>query len=344
MIQADKLITLDQAAERSISRRALPASEQRDYRSDLKHYQHVYDPTLHVLEFRDCLVNRSGFIKLSSGEVIADIGYRERVERSVGELNAPASEPLRIDEPVILIAGHSNYYHWHLNWLPRLALADRFDDLRAIKPLITNFRADYMRDSLEAVTGRNSRDSIMLGFQVLHLSRVFIPTMFLNPLHAPFVLRSYEHLRQPRQAGAGKRLYISRSQAANRHVLNEDEVTTLLSDYGFETVISENYSYQQQISLFSQAAHIVGTHGAGLTNVLFCYPGFSMIELFNQFRSKVYHSLCAAMGATHYWNLASEKIIPPAKAANPRHLIKNADFFVDIHRLRRKVEFILSSQ
>lgn len=337
------LISFDEAALQSISQRSLPLFEQGDLRSVLKEHSNVYDPKLRVLEFKDCLVNRNGFVKLKSGDIIADIGYREQLEKAIIELNscsANGKSVQSIDEPVILVGGHYNYYHWHLNWLPRLGLADRFEDLRQFRPLMTREPKQFVRDSLEMLTGRDSAESVSLGGKVLHLSRVFIPVMFLNPMHAPFALRYYGPLRHLGSDVPPRKLYISRAKAPVRRVINDEEVASCLASYGYETVIAEDLPYREQVSLFSHASHIVGAHGAGLTNMLFSSPRFAVIELFNQYYTRVYWSLAVALGCVRYHGLSNDKIVPLQGERDQVQARKNADFIVDIERLRRQVEAI----
>lgn len=66
-----------------------------------------------------------------------------------------------------------------------------------------------------------------------------------------------------------KRIYISRSKAKLRRILNEPDLLHLLNSFGFITVWAEDMDYKQQIQLFYDAEAVVSSHGAGLTNILF---------------------------------------------------------------------------
>lgn len=65
------------------------------------------------------------------------------------------------------------------------------------------------------------------------------------------------------------RIYVSRSKAKFRRVVNETELYPLLEQYGFKIVWSEEMDYKQQIQMFYDAEAIISPHGAGLTNLLF---------------------------------------------------------------------------
>ncbi len=74
---------------------------------------------------------------------------------------------------------------------------------------------------------------------------------------------------QVQPQNARTRIYISRSKARKRRILNEDLLTPGLINLGFQVVHAEDLTYAQQVQLFYNAELIVAPHGAGLTNILF---------------------------------------------------------------------------
>ena len=46
--------------------------------------------------------------------------------------------------------------------------------------------------------------------------------------------------------------------------------------------------FSEQVDLFCNAEHIVGLHGAGLANIVFCQPGTRVIELTNVTTESMY--------------------------------------------------------
>ncbi len=88
-------------------------------------------------------------------------------------------------------------------------------------------------------------------------------------------------------------LYISRRDSPARQVLNEDEVVACLAPFGFEVVTLSGKSVAAQAALFRSARIVVGPHGAGFSNLLFCQPGATVLEFF----SPHYVNFC-------YWMLA----------------------------------------
>ena len=149
------------AARRSNDVFSLPPFEGSDLRMIFHDHPHLYDPSLQVIKFENCLVDRNGFLQIDEFTVIGDIGYKDFLPRSIrtfSENNFYDNKIPTIEEPVILIGGHNNYYHWHSNWLPRIVLADRFFQLHNYKLLLHKNPAKYIYDSMKLSTRRNEND------------------------------------------------------------------------------------------------------------------------------------------------------------------------------------------
>ncbi|MBI2345144.1 glycosyltransferase family 61 protein [Candidatus Dependentiae bacterium] len=81
-----------------------------------------------------------------------------------------------------------------------------------------------------------------------------------------------------------KKVFISRGDNINaRKILNENEIFDLFQALGFKRYELSNLSIEEQIILFNNAEIIIGEHGAGMTNLLFCKPNTKVIEIFHNF-------------------------------------------------------------
>jgi capsular polysaccharide biosynthesis protein len=103
----------------------------------------------------------------------------------------------------------------------------------------------------------------------------FLPNKIINIMRNS-IFRFYEI--NFRQEGYRK-IYLSRSKSSKRRILNEDEFYLILKNKGFELIHAEDLSFKEQVKLFSESAFIIGVHGAGLTNILFCPNNCKLIEL-----------------------------------------------------------------
>ncbi len=77
-----------------------------------------------------------------------------------------------------------------------------------------------------------------------------------------------------------KIVLISRRQNMIRSVLNGAEVAESVIKMfpEAEIVFLEDLKFFEQVNLFNRAKVVIGPHGGGMTNILFCKPGTSIIE------------------------------------------------------------------
>jgi capsular polysaccharide biosynthesis protein len=92
---------------------------------------------------------------------------------------------------------------------------------------------------------------------------------------------TFTRLRQAvdKLPGAARKLYVARTDAQRRVMRNEMAVIEEMRRRGYEIVIPGSLSFTEQVRLFRSARLVVGPHGAGLTNVVFCEPGTIVYEL-----------------------------------------------------------------
>jgi hypothetical protein len=80
--------------------------------------------------------------------------------------------------------------------------------------------------------------------------------------------------------GGGKRIYISRSDARLRRVLNEKRLLPRLESLGFERAVLGALPIAEQVALFRRAEIVIAPHGAGLAHIAWCKPGTKIVEFF----------------------------------------------------------------
>ncbi len=122
-------------------------------------------------------------------------------------------------------------------------------------------------------------------------------------------------------------LYVSREDATHRRTRNETVVRSLLGSCGFTVIEPGRMAFEEQVRIFSQARIIVGTHGAGLANVIWAPPGALLLELIpEQLADAGYRFLSTLAGHQHHY-LSCRQFDHPRGAAF-------ADIEVDVALLR----------
>lgn len=169
----------------------------------------------------------------------------------------------------------SNYYHWLIEDLPALLRA------RAVSPRFPVFLggpiSKYVSDSLTLAN--------------IEFQKITVPTRFLKLVlagrgddsgwpHREDLNLLRDTFLSPNicRTGVGKKVFISRRNS-RRAFANEWEIETYLLEKGFEIFVLEELTFQEQVRVFENAAFVVGAHGAGLSNLVFCPKGAKVLEL-----------------------------------------------------------------
>ena len=126
-----------------------------------------------------------------------------------------------------------------------------------------------------------------------------------------------------------RKLYLSRS--GRRQVKNEAQVREVLQEFDFEILEDISRSVDEQIRLFAEAAVVVGPHGAGFTNLLWCQPGTKVMEFFYAgYTPPFFYYLCQLLGLEYSFT------VDDSDAAEDWSLI-GMDMTVDVGVLRREL-------
>jgi len=253
-----------------------------------------------------------------------------------------------IDEPVLMLGGHNNHYHWILNWLPRLFVAKEFQavfgDLSKIKVCVHKGISETYIRSLEMLGVR--RENLIFNSMFyensrhfFHFKKLYFPTFFKNTQFSPFVRDSYlkffkENSILKEDNTSPKLIYMSRQkeERRRRRVVNNDELEKCIKGYGFETVYGEDLSFEEQANLFYNADFILGPHGAGIANIVFCRPQTKLLifEYKKRTEFKGLANICQMKPIV----MQSEQHIDEAyEREHPNFQARLRDFIVDIDRL-----------
>jgi len=202
---------------------------------------------------------------------------------------------------------HHNYFHWVTQALPTIDHAlgriDRDRDVVLALPVLNAWQEESLRllghDRVPRVTLDDPEK--FYRFRKVEYSELLRGGASFKP--SLVTGRTYRRLRRavPRLRLDGRRLYVARTDTTRRPLVNESAVIDELRRRGFEILEPGSLSIRDQIRTFREASLVVGPHGAGMTNIVFCEPGTIVYELLPAY----YTNACfAALGLTcrlRYW-------------------------------------------
>ena len=256
---------------------------------------------------------------------------------------------LTLDDNKTYLAIHHtwfNYYHWVCESLFRLWMVrDRLDNLVLLLP-------EYYKDA----------DFIMRSLEPFNIPRIFyIPngkSVMVKKLCLPQIkpiCDSYNawHIKQVNGFYTNyavnqkkisfkriDRLYVSRALAGRRQVIDEDKILAILQKYDFTIFHPEQYSFLEQVAIFSQVKYLVGMHGSGLTNLLFMGRGASLLELHKNQTNELDHPsplfwyMAETLGVNYYHQSC---------ATHGREDYFEGEYLVDADLFEKNLEFMLSN-
>ncbi|MFA5999177.1 MAG: glycosyltransferase family 61 protein [Candidatus Babeliales bacterium] len=227
----------------------------------------------------------------------------------------PDDQVIRVSGRVAVIAqlAYFNYWHWTTEVLCRLALLElagvEYDYLYVPQS------AHFMKETL-ALWGIPTEKIInpTHGAFCIQADELIIPSLVSNVSFGCVLFSCYaqphllKYVKEKLLAAAQKieptldlhkKVFISRKDATQRTILNEDRVFALFQAEGFHSFQLEKMSVAEQILLFNNADIIVSPQGTGLANSIYCQENTRVVELFQGLNDATFWYLSQTLGL-HY--------------------------------------------
>lgn len=222
----------------------------------------------------------------------------------------------KLEGPHILLGGAENYYHWLVDFLPRVSMIEECPELKDLPVIVNHNFKSFQKRSLELVGFDTSRLVHSKAYHLIKSTDLYVPHLlgrqfedynmpaWMDPMLNAFV---YKWLRQKFAPLMGlnpntpRRIFISREGANFRKCVNESEIFAIAQKFGFEKLDNEKLTFDEQINTYANAEVVMGPHGAGFTNMVFAPQNATLIELLPKDRApRFFKKLCEAIGQNHY--------------------------------------------
>jgi len=219
-----------------------------------------------------------------------------------------AGSPVRVKKATwFLERVYENYSHWLTAHLPKLVL---LKERGALDDLVLPARRNPVIDASLRMLGIDpARSRVHDPARQLRADEL---TVMETDRFRPELLQPVrDHLGRFPGASPWRRIFVSRSRARIRRLVNEEECLPLLLSAGFEPVHMEQLRFEEQIRLMGETRILLAPHGAGLTNMMFCQPGSHVVEIADPaYPNPNFYALAAAMGL-NYW-MVGGRLVPEA--------------------------------
>ncbi len=187
-----------------------------------------------------------------------------------------------------MFIGSNTFYHWLIEELPAYLLARNYSPNSTT--LVHGMAPKYVFDALnlldiryEEIQTCTSVEELIFVSKSVALQANHIDINTLRRTFEPWMLNN-------RNTTDYSRIYISRLNQG-RYPDNELEIQNLFTTYGFRIVDLVGFELLDQIKIFSSAKVIAGTHGAGLSNMVWAPEKSVVLEILKWNHPKCYETL-----------------------------------------------------
>jgi len=272
------------------------------------------------------------------GELSPDV-FGARNHELFGRFKTP--KPTKLSGRSLLLAtpeAAGNFSHWLFDLLPRLSAVEAAgQSLSTFDHYIVNsYQAGFQIDSLNTYGIPKERIHLLGPKDAFSCESVCLSNLrqdhwkeSLNPSDMEQVREKLLSQSRVCTQKYPKRIWLSRKDVPFRRLLNEAELEPLLSKYGFETFIPEQFSLREQAEAFRNADIIAGPHTSAMCNWMYCKEGTPVIEIASPYHKDISFWTIASHAKLHYTALLGEVDSKNNSTIGTRFI----DFRVDPDRL-----------
>ena len=238
---------------------------------------------------------------ISENNLIGDISYQQ----ILGDLKSPSANIVlskgtprlkkKFKGKVLSIlqgASGSNYGHWILEMLPKIKMCSEHYNLNNLNYIYVPKLNLFQKETLSVLGIYENRLISSEKFRHIQADELIVvdhPYYYKghiieqNKYQPKWVINWLRetYLKCEKKFDASKKIFIDRSDSQFKHnqIQNNLDVLNYLKSNGFTTYKLGKLSFFEKIYLFKNIDIVIGTHGAGFANLVFCKPKTKVIEI-----------------------------------------------------------------
>ena len=190
-------------------------------------------------------------------------------------------------------SGYNNYAHWLFDIIPKMKILSEAYNLKKIDYFYFSKLNSFQKETFKILKLNSNKiidskiykhcffDNLIFCTHPNYLKGTFssaqnnLPRWIVNFLRKKFLRNSAKKIKN------FNKIYIDRSDSQYNHckIINDNEIKDYLRKEGFKIVKLSKFSFQKQISIFKNCKIVIGPHGAGMANLIFCRRKTKVVEL-----------------------------------------------------------------
>ena len=226
---------------------------------------------------------------------------------------------------------HNGYFHVLLRLTAKLAVLkelgidiDFFD-----KVIINGPEKAYKTECMKAANVPYNK--LIFAYEDEHYEAetlFFIPRIRFHDLGHEYVKSIFKNEKET----SLNNLYISRKDSKFRRILNEEELLNKINNTSLKIVELSKLTIQGQVHQFNNSKNIIGPHGAGFANLIFCEEGTNIFEIYDDLYVNVNYWFYAQIFKLNYHPVIGKSVVPKG---NMKERLNNNDIILDTHIIEK---------
>ncbi|MEQ8924678.1 MAG: glycosyltransferase family 61 protein [Fulvivirga sp.] len=235
-----------------------------------------------------------------------------------------------LDKAISIQYAWQNYYHFLIDTLPQILLINDSGIDSRIPIIVPHFFKEikYVQQFMKLTDIINRPIIIQNKKEYIKVKQLYIAKdVFCSKgiMRIKSVFRNFTNPSNPLKIAS------LRGKKYGRTIHNFEEIEKILTNKGFKIIEPGDYSFKDQVEMFSNAQIIIGVHGAALTNIIFSKKkSLKLLEILpgNGLIPEHYKNICRQLDYS-YLSIEGQKTFP------------NGNFYVEPNMLKEKISEFL---
>ena len=193
-------------------------------------------------------------------------------------------------------AGKDNFTHWLTDIIPRIKIFSlKFKLSKIDKYYVPSFKYKFQIETLKFLGIKPHQLISSEKYKHIKCNNIYAtshPCYFFPQRVKKWSLKFLnKNFSQNTYKKKYKKIFVDRDQFKlidinnlnnfkdYRVLINEDEIKKYLTSQGFDIIKPEEYSFKEQVKIFSSAKIVVGLYGAAMMMLSFCKKNTKVIEI-----------------------------------------------------------------
>lgn len=211
-------------------------------------------------------------------------------------------------------SGYDNYSHWLLDIIPKIKILSEVYSLKKIDYFYFTKLNRFQKETFKVLKLNPNKIINSKIYKHCLIENLFFCTHpnylkgTISTAHSNIPKWIVDYLRKKfltsniKKNLKYKKIYIDRSDSSYNHckLINDEEIKKYLKNKGFKILKLSKLNFKQQVSIFKNCEIVIGPHGAGMANLIFCKKKTKVLEIKNVGHpNKVYQKISQLNNLEH---------------------------------------------